>query len=92
MSTPSVRNSNRKSLGSSNLIDFEEVGKFMVGDKKIKDMANAVFQVDCCSEHDIFITSQLMGIITIFKLSTLERIGILNKLSEMSIPKNVLNI
>lgn len=43
VSTPSVRNSNRRSLGSSNLIDFEEVGKFIVGDKKIKDLANAVF-------------------------------------------------
>ena len=32
-----------KQLGLCNLIDFEEVGKFMVGNKKIKDMANAVF-------------------------------------------------
>ena len=33
-----------------------------------------------------------MGIITIFKLSTLERIGVLNKLSEMSVPKKILSI
>lgn len=43
VSTPSIRQSGRKSFGSTNLIDFEEVGKFTVGDKKIKDMANAVF-------------------------------------------------
>lgn len=71
--------SSRINLDSDiNPISFQEVAKFKVSENPL-DSTQSVFTIHICVEHDIFLTAQTIGQVTIFQLSSCNMLAVLNK-------------
>lgn len=62
----------------NNPINFEEISKFKVSEQPIGP-SNNVFSIHICLDHDLFLTAQILGAVTIFSLSTCQTLGLVNQ-------------